>query len=163
MTCLRIYHFGCCGVDGPFNSGKIVQVIDVESEKNEFVHDPNPFPYDNTPDFYDQPPQPQYETSCANYVGTILTLVMIVHHGSRFFQDACGVEVRLTVELSALYQYPLEIGVRCQQCTCVRCGHYLGDGFCSFCNSEAGNSFVNDSNLNSFNDPLNVFTHPPQP
>ncbi|GJT35209.1 zf-CCHC domain-containing protein [Tanacetum coccineum] len=32
---------------------------------NEFVHDPNPFPYDNTPDFYDQPPQPQYETySC---------------------------------------------------------------------------------------------------
>ncbi|GJY70328.1 hypothetical protein Tco_0474031 [Tanacetum coccineum] len=44
-----------------------------------------------------------------------------------------------------------------------RCGHYLGDGFCSFCNSEAGNSFVNDSNPNSFNDPPNVFTHPPQP
>ncbi|GJZ29266.1 hypothetical protein Tco_0573913 [Tanacetum coccineum] len=32
---------------------------------NEFVHDPNPFPYDNTPDLYDQPPQPQYESySC---------------------------------------------------------------------------------------------------
>ncbi|GJW48680.1 hypothetical protein Tco_0080326 [Tanacetum coccineum] len=32
---------------------------------NEFVHDPNPFPYDNTPEFYDQPPQPQYESySC---------------------------------------------------------------------------------------------------
>ncbi|GJS30337.1 hypothetical protein Tco_0490957 [Tanacetum coccineum] len=32
---------------------------------NEFAHDPNPFPYDNTPDFYDQPPHPQYETySC---------------------------------------------------------------------------------------------------
>ncbi|GJY57203.1 hypothetical protein Tco_0456318 [Tanacetum coccineum] len=58
---------------------------------------------------------------------------------------------------------PLEDGVRCQRCTCVRCGHYLGDGFCSFCNSEAGNSFVNDSNPNSFNDPPNVFTHPPQP
>ncbi|GJY61639.1 hypothetical protein Tco_0462296 [Tanacetum coccineum] len=28
---------------------------------NEFVHDPNPSPYDNTPDFYDQPPPPQYE------------------------------------------------------------------------------------------------------
>ncbi|GKB59639.1 hypothetical protein Tco_0915825 [Tanacetum coccineum] len=58
---------------------------------------------------------------------------------------------------------PLEDGVRCQRCTCVRCGHYLGDGFCSFCNSEAGNSFVNDSNPNSFNDPPNVFTHPLQP
>ncbi|GKA04061.1 hypothetical protein Tco_0676842 [Tanacetum coccineum] len=43
------------------------------------------------------------------------------------------------------------------------CGYYLGEGFCSFCNSEAGNSFVNDSNPNSFNDPPNVFTHPPQP
>ncbi|GJX36151.1 hypothetical protein Tco_0247708 [Tanacetum coccineum] len=29
---------------------------------NEFVHDPDPFPYDNTSDFYDQPPQPQYES-----------------------------------------------------------------------------------------------------
>ncbi|GKA00876.1 hypothetical protein Tco_0673541, partial [Tanacetum coccineum] len=58
---------------------------------------------------------------------------------------------------------PLEDGVRCQRCTCVRCGHYLGDGFCSFCISEAGNSFVNDSNPNSFNDPPNVFTYPPQP
>ncbi|GJX05995.1 hypothetical protein Tco_0193927 [Tanacetum coccineum] len=58
---------------------------------------------------------------------------------------------------------PLEDGVRCQRCTCVRCGHYLEDGFCSFFNSEAGNSFVNDSNSNSFNDPPNVFNHPPQP
>ncbi|GJU78403.1 hypothetical protein Tco_1275473 [Tanacetum coccineum] len=58
---------------------------------------------------------------------------------------------------------PLEDGVRCQWCTYVRCGYYLGDGFCSFCNSEAVNSFVNDSNPNSFNDPPNVFTHPPQP
>ncbi|GKA46954.1 hypothetical protein Tco_0739837 [Tanacetum coccineum] len=45
----------------------------------------------------------------------------------------------------------------------VRCGYYLREGFCSFCNSEAGNSFVYDSNPNSFNDPPNVFTHPPQP
>ncbi|GJW44023.1 hypothetical protein Tco_0072822 [Tanacetum coccineum] len=58
---------------------------------------------------------------------------------------------------------PLEDGVRCQRCTCVRCGYYLGEGFCSFCNSEAGNSFVYDSNPNSFNDPPNVFPHPPQP
>ncbi|GKC61332.1 hypothetical protein Tco_1088930 [Tanacetum coccineum] len=58
---------------------------------------------------------------------------------------------------------PLEDGVCCQRCTCVRCGHYLGDGFCSFCNSEAGNSFVNDSNPNSFNDPPKFSDYPPQP
>ncbi|GJX94514.1 hypothetical protein Tco_0349100 [Tanacetum coccineum] len=58
---------------------------------------------------------------------------------------------------------PLEDGVRCQRCTCVRCRYYLGEGFCSFGNSEAENSFVYDSNPNSFNNPPNVFTHPPQP
>ncbi|GJR55680.1 putative reverse transcriptase domain-containing protein [Tanacetum coccineum] len=36
---------------------------------NKFVHDPNPFPYDNTPDFYDQPPQPQYETYLCELCG----------------------------------------------------------------------------------------------
>ncbi|GKA81567.1 hypothetical protein Tco_0788259 [Tanacetum coccineum] len=54
---------------------------------------------------------------------------------------------------------PLEDGVRCQRCTCVRCGHYLGDGLCSFCNSEAGNSFVNDSIPNSFTDLPNFFAY----
>ncbi|GJV93854.1 hypothetical protein Tco_1541667 [Tanacetum coccineum] len=58
---------------------------------------------------------------------------------------------------------PLEDGVRCQRCTCVRCGHYLGDGFCSFCNSEAGNSFVNYLNPNSFNNPPKFSNYPPQP
>ncbi|GJR14106.1 gag-pol polyprotein [Tanacetum coccineum] len=59
--------------------------------------------------------------------------------------------------------HPLEDGVRCQWCTYERCGYYLREGFCSFCNSEAGNSFVYDSNPNSFNDPPKVFTHPLQP
>ncbi|GJY88200.1 hypothetical protein Tco_0502828 [Tanacetum coccineum] len=58
---------------------------------------------------------------------------------------------------------PLKDGVRYQRSTCERCGYYLGEGFCSFCNSEAGNSFVYDSNPNSFNDPPNIFNHPPQP
>ncbi|GJV43088.1 hypothetical protein Tco_1427624 [Tanacetum coccineum] len=58
---------------------------------------------------------------------------------------------------------PLEDGVRCQRCTCERCRYYLGEGFCSFCNSEAGNSFVYDSNPNSFNDPPNIFTRLAQP
>ncbi|GJZ94579.1 hypothetical protein Tco_0666782 [Tanacetum coccineum] len=58
---------------------------------------------------------------------------------------------------------PLEDGVRYRRCTCVKCGYCLKEGFCSFCNSKAGNSFVCDSNPNSFNDPLNVFPHPPHP
>ncbi|GJT67163.1 hypothetical protein Tco_1018643 [Tanacetum coccineum] len=58
---------------------------------------------------------------------------------------------------------PLEDDVRCQRCTYGRCGYYIRERFCSFCNSEAGNSFVYDLNSNSFNDHPNVFTHPPQP
>ncbi|GJR57100.1 hypothetical protein Tco_1499262 [Tanacetum coccineum] len=58
---------------------------------------------------------------------------------------------------------PLEDGIRCQRCTCERCGCHLSEGFCSFCKSKAGNSFVYDSNPNSFNNLPNVFTHLPQP
>ncbi|GJS05861.1 hypothetical protein Tco_0362657 [Tanacetum coccineum] len=57
-------HFGCSWCGGPFNGGNCPS-CSIVGAGNEFVHDPNPFPYDNTPDFYDQPPQPQYETySC---------------------------------------------------------------------------------------------------
>ncbi|GKC65401.1 hypothetical protein Tco_1097999 [Tanacetum coccineum] len=57
-------HFGCSWCGGPFN-GRNCPSCSIVGAGNEFVHDPNPFPYDNTPDFYDQPPQPQYESySC---------------------------------------------------------------------------------------------------
>ncbi|GKC65377.1 hypothetical protein Tco_1097975 [Tanacetum coccineum] len=58
---------------------------------------------------------------------------------------------------------PLEDGVRCQQCTCKWCGYNLRGGFCLFCASRNGNSSIDAPNPNSFNDPPNVFTHPPQP
>ncbi|GKA60736.1 hypothetical protein Tco_0760143 [Tanacetum coccineum] len=58
---------------------------------------------------------------------------------------------------------PLEDGVRCQRCTCKWCGYGLREGFCWFCASRDGNSSIDAHNLNSFNDPPNVFTHPPQP
>ncbi|GKC36793.1 hypothetical protein Tco_1049177, partial [Tanacetum coccineum] len=58
---------------------------------------------------------------------------------------------------------PLEDGVRCQQCTCKWCGYNLRGGFCLFCASRDGNSSIDAPNPNSFNDPPNVFTHPPQP
>ncbi|GJT56324.1 hypothetical protein Tco_0991378 [Tanacetum coccineum] len=58
------------------------------------------------------------------------------------FQGARGVEVRLTVEIVGVV--PIE-------------------GFCWFCASRDGNSSIDAPNPNSFNDPPNVFTHPPQP
>ncbi|GJW26864.1 hypothetical protein Tco_0040675 [Tanacetum coccineum] len=54
----------CSYCGGPFNGGNCPS-CSIVGAGNEFVHDPNPFPYDNTPDFYDQPPQHNVETySC---------------------------------------------------------------------------------------------------
>ncbi|GJV69373.1 hypothetical protein Tco_1484882, partial [Tanacetum coccineum] len=47
----------CSYCGGPFNDGNCPS-CSIVGARNEFVHDPNPFPYNNTPDFYDQPPQP---------------------------------------------------------------------------------------------------------
>nr|GEV65320.1 hypothetical protein [Tanacetum cinerariifolium] len=58
---------------------------------------------------------------------------------------------------------PLEDGVRCQRCTCKWCGYGLREGICWFCAPSDGNSSINAPNSNSFNEPLNVFTHPPHP
>nr|GEW08971.1 hypothetical protein [Tanacetum cinerariifolium] len=58
---------------------------------------------------------------------------------------------------------PLEEGERCQWCTCKWCGYGLREGLCFFCPSRDGNSSIDVPNPNSFNDPPNVFTHPPQP
>nr|GEV17848.1 hypothetical protein [Tanacetum cinerariifolium] len=46
---------------GPFNGGNCLSCSSVGSE-NEFVYDPNPYSYDETPNFY-QPPHHQYETN----------------------------------------------------------------------------------------------------
>ncbi|GKD50694.1 hypothetical protein Tco_1279670, partial [Tanacetum coccineum] len=56
---------------------------------------------------------------------------------------------------------PLD-GLLCRRCTCEWCGNNLRNGFCSFCTSRVGNSFVYNPNLNSFNAPPNVFNHTPQ-
>nr|GEV22728.1 pre-mRNA splicing Prp18-interacting factor [Tanacetum cinerariifolium] len=54
-------------------------------------------------------------------------------------------------------------GFLCRRCTCEWCGNNLRDGFCSFYNSRARNSFIYDSNPNSFDNPLDFSYHPPQP
>ncbi|GKE54959.1 hypothetical protein Tco_1490115 [Tanacetum coccineum] len=54
-------HFGCSRCEGPFNGGKFPSYSIVRAG-NEFVDNPNPFPYNETPDFSYPPPQPQFET-----------------------------------------------------------------------------------------------------
>ncbi|GJV11907.1 hypothetical protein Tco_1353448 [Tanacetum coccineum] len=57
-------HFGCSWCGGPFNGGNCPGCSSVGSG-NEFVYDPNPYSYNETPNFFNQPPQHQYETySC---------------------------------------------------------------------------------------------------
>ncbi|GKD97417.1 hypothetical protein Tco_1381314 [Tanacetum coccineum] len=61
-------HFGCSRCGGPFNGGNCPS-CSIVGAGNEFVYDPNPFPYNNTPDFYNQPPQPPYETYLCELCG----------------------------------------------------------------------------------------------
>ncbi|GJX33148.1 hypothetical protein Tco_0243003 [Tanacetum coccineum] len=57
-------HFGCLWCGGPFNGGNSLSCSSV-GFGNEFVYDPNPYSYNETPNFFNQPLQPQYETySC---------------------------------------------------------------------------------------------------
>nr|GEU94864.1 hypothetical protein [Tanacetum cinerariifolium] len=49
----------CSYCGGPFNGGNYPS-CSIVGAGNKFVHDPNPFPYNNTPDFYDQPSQHHY-------------------------------------------------------------------------------------------------------
>nr|GEU98401.1 hypothetical protein [Tanacetum cinerariifolium] len=57
-------HFGCSWCGGPFNGRNCSGCSSVGS-RNEFVYDPNPYSYNETPNFFNQPRQHQYETySC---------------------------------------------------------------------------------------------------
>nr|GEU29467.1 hypothetical protein [Tanacetum cinerariifolium] len=81
-------------------------------------------------------------------------------------RSARGVEVRLTVEIVSIVPMcgdSLDDGVRRQRCTYKWCGYNLSGGFCLFCASRNENSSIDAPNPNSFNDPPNIFTYPPQP
>nr|GEW78836.1 hypothetical protein [Tanacetum cinerariifolium] len=57
-------HFGCSWCGGPFNGGNCLGCSSV-GFGNEFVYDPNPYSYNETPNFFNQPQQHQYKTySC---------------------------------------------------------------------------------------------------
>ncbi|GJX61272.1 hypothetical protein Tco_0294172 [Tanacetum coccineum] len=61
-------HFGCSWCGGPFNGGNCPGCSSVGSG-NEFVYDPNPYSYNETPNFFNQPPQHQYETYSCEFCG----------------------------------------------------------------------------------------------
>ncbi|GJS46465.1 hypothetical protein Tco_0596586 [Tanacetum coccineum] len=66
-------HPGCPYCEGPFNGGNCPSCSGIGSE-NEFVYDPNPYSYNETPNFFKQPPQHQYETyseELADYINTL--------------------------------------------------------------------------------------------
>ncbi|GKE20837.1 hypothetical protein Tco_1432349, partial [Tanacetum coccineum] len=57
---------------------------------------------------------------------------------------------------------PLD-GILCRRCSCGWCGNKLDDGFCSYCASQAENSFAYDPNPNSFDNSQYFSDYPPQP
>ncbi|GKA86738.1 hypothetical protein Tco_0808449 [Tanacetum coccineum] len=62
-------HYGCSFCGGPHNGGNCPGCSVIESG-NRFVYDQNPYPYHETNDYFNQPPQQQYETySCEFYGG----------------------------------------------------------------------------------------------
>ncbi|GJT03925.1 hypothetical protein Tco_0838387 [Tanacetum coccineum] len=61
-------HFGCSCCGGPFNGGNCPSCSNVGS-RNEFVYDPNPYSYNETPSFFNQHPQHQYETYSCEFCG----------------------------------------------------------------------------------------------
>nr|GEX21231.1 hypothetical protein [Tanacetum cinerariifolium] len=58
----------CSWCEGPFN-GRNCPSCSIVGSVNEFVHDPNPLPYDNTPDFSYQPPQHHVDTYLCELYG----------------------------------------------------------------------------------------------
>nr|GEY10635.1 hypothetical protein [Tanacetum cinerariifolium] len=61
-------HHGCSCCGGSFNGRNCPSCSSVGSG-NEFVYDPNPCSYNETPNFYNQPPQHQYETNSCEFCG----------------------------------------------------------------------------------------------
>nr|GEW06196.1 hypothetical protein [Tanacetum cinerariifolium] len=61
-------HFGCSWCGCSFNDGNRPGCSSIGSG-NEFVYDPNPYSYNETPNFFNQPPQHQYETYSCEFRG----------------------------------------------------------------------------------------------
>nr|GEV00073.1 ribonuclease H-like domain-containing protein [Tanacetum cinerariifolium] len=128
-------HFGCNWCGFPFNGGNCPGCSSAGS-RNEFVYDPNPYSYNETPNFFNQPQQYQYETySCELCEGSphcgfdCQTRTSLVYE-----QDPCNNQ-NFSNDQSPYYSMSLPQQFNC----CEVCGgpHYSSD-------CQAGNTPIYD-------------------
>ncbi|GJX42180.1 hypothetical protein Tco_0257170 [Tanacetum coccineum] len=93
-------HFGCNSCGCPFNGGNFLGCSSVGSG-NEFVYDPNLYSYNKTPNFFNQPPQHQYETYSCELCGDS------PHYGFDCLHDSSDCQTRdpLVYELNPSNNY----------------------------------------------------------
>ncbi|GJR17506.1 hypothetical protein Tco_0966033 [Tanacetum coccineum] len=143
-------HFGCSWCGGPFNGGNCPSCSSVGSG-NEFVYDPNPYSYNETPNFFNQPPQPQYETYSCELCG----------NDSHYGFD-CPPRLPLVYEQEPCYNqnfsdnyYPQNSPSLPQQFLCCEsCG---GPHESFQCQPMNQNHFEHNSNYSGFDQPPQYF------
>ncbi|GJT30140.1 hypothetical protein Tco_0910415, partial [Tanacetum coccineum] len=148
-------HFGCSWCGGPFNGGNCLGCSNVGSG-NEFVYDPNPYSYNETPNFFNQPPQPQYETYSCELCG----------NDSHYGFD-CPPRLPLVYEQEPCYNqnfsdnyYPQNSPSFPQQYLC--CENCGGPHESFQCQPMNQNHFEHNSNYSGFDQPPQYFINHPE-
>ncbi|GKC36507.1 hypothetical protein Tco_1048891 [Tanacetum coccineum] len=184
-----MYGFKECSSCGAlYNRGHCCSNV---SSVDNFVRDPNPISYDETPDSSKQPPrncskcggpfgglycrQCTCERCRRNYTDEVCALCCYESfvndsNPNSFIDSPNNFNPPSQPQTSSLDQWhcfhckdPLERGERCKRCSCKWCGSGLSEGFCFICASNNKNSSIGDPNPNSFNDSQNLSDYPPQP
>ncbi|GKA85612.1 hypothetical protein Tco_0807266 [Tanacetum coccineum] len=139
-------HFGCSWCGGPFNGGNCPSCSSV-GYGNEFVYNPNRYSYNETPNFFNQPPQPQYETYSCELCG----------NDSHYGFD-CTSRVPLVYEQKPCYNqnfsdnyYPQNSPSFSQQYLC--CENCGGPHESFQCQPMNQNHFEHNSNYSGFDQP----------
>ncbi|GJT82275.1 hypothetical protein Tco_1056617 [Tanacetum coccineum] len=139
-------HFGCSWYRGLFNGGNCPDCSNVGSG-NEFVYDPNLYSYNETPNFFNQPPQTQYETYSCELCG----------NDSHYGFD-CTSRVPLVYEQEPCYNqnfsdnyYPQNSPSFPQQYLC--CENCGGPHESFQCQPMNQNHFEHNSNYSGFDQP----------
>nr|GEV00058.1 NAC domain-containing protein [Tanacetum cinerariifolium] len=100
---------------GPQNDGNYPGCSSVGS-KNEFVYDPNPYSYNETPNFFNQPSQYQYETYSCEIVEGTRTWSLFVNQGTH----SSMIRVLVTIKILVLTNLHIILRVSYNSATVVR-------------------------------------------
>ncbi|GJS39650.1 hypothetical protein Tco_0564693 [Tanacetum coccineum] len=184
-----MYGFKECSSCGAlYNRGHCCSNV---SSVDNFIRDPNPVSYDETPDSSKQPPrncskcggpfgglycrQCTCERCRRNYTDEVCALCCYESFVSdsnlnSFIDSPNNFNPPSQPQTSSLDQWhcfhckdPLERGECCKRCSCKWCGSGLSKRFYFICASNNKNSSIGDLNPNSFNDSQNLSDYPPQP